>query len=85
MGIQRYKVAAKASFCVLLVLLLVAAVSFIEKKEAQEGFVRELLDPASELLDDDTVRLASLVVWILLAFFLSFFLFFLMYVFRFWK
>jgi len=57
----------KFSFCVLLVLQLVAAVSSIEKKETQDGFVRELFDSASGLLDEHTVRLHSLVTWIFVA------------------
>lgn len=64
MGIQKYMVAIKFSFCVLLVLDLVAAVSFIEKKETQDDFVSGLLDSASGLLD---VRLPLLVIWILVA------------------
>lgn len=64
MGIQKYMVAIKFSFCVLLVLDLVAAVSFIEKKETQDDFVSGLLDSASGLLD---VRLPLLIIWILVA------------------
>lgn len=67
MGIERYMVVIKFSFCVLLVLQLVAAVSSIEKKETQDGLVRELFDSASGLLDEHTVRLLSLVTWILVA------------------
>lgn len=62
MGIQRYMVDIRFSFCVLLVLV-VAADSFIEK-ETQDGFVREVLDSASGLLDEHTVRFLSLVTWI---------------------
>ncbi|TKY66697.1 Formin protein 5 [Spatholobus suberectus] len=54
MGIQKHMVSIKVSFGVLLVLLLVAAVSSTEKKETQDGFVSELLDPASGLLDEHT-------------------------------
>lgn len=67
MGIQKYMVAIKFSFCVLLVLDLVAAVSFIEKKETQDDFVSGLLDSASGLLDEHAVRLPLLVIWILVA------------------
>ncbi|KAL1325404.1 hypothetical protein HN51_035477 [Arachis hypogaea] len=57
MGSQRYMVAAAAtvSFCVLLVLLVVGTVNFIDKKGTQ-GVIRQLLDPASELLDDNTAK-----------------------------
>ncbi|KAG4390309.1 hypothetical protein JHK82_016579 [Glycine max] len=54
MGIQKHMVNIKVTFGVLSVLLLVAAVSSIEKKEAENDFVRELLDPASGLLDEHT-------------------------------
>ena len=57
MAIQKYMVATRFSFCVLLVILLVAAVSFIEKKETQNDFVSELLGSASGLLDEHKVRL----------------------------
>ncbi|MED6152595.1 hypothetical protein PIB30_093555 [Stylosanthes scabra] len=59
MGIQRYMVAAaaKVSFCVVLVLLVVGTVRFIDKKGTQEGVIGELLDPASELLDDNSVEI----------------------------
>jgi hypothetical protein len=67
MGIQKYMVIIKFSFCVLLVLHLVAAVSVIEKKEIQDGFVRELFDSVSGLVDEHTVMLPSLVTWILVA------------------
>lgn len=56
MGIERYMVVIKFSFCVLLVLQLVAAVSSIEKKETQDGFVRQLFDSASGLLDEHTAK-----------------------------
>ncbi|CAJ2650446.1 unnamed protein product [Trifolium pratense] len=57
MGIQKYMVVLKFSFCVLLVLHLVAAVSVTEKKEIQEdGFIRDLFDSASELLDEHTAK-----------------------------
>lgn len=46
----------KASFCIVLVLNLVAAISIEEKKEAQEEFLSQLFDPTSGLLDEDTVR-----------------------------
>lgn len=58
MGIQKPKVAIKAWFCILLVLLLVAEASFVEKKTKQEDFVSKLLDPASGLFDEHTVCLA---------------------------
>lgn len=50
-------VVIKFSFCVFLVFHLVAAVSFIVKKETPDGFVRELFDSASGLFDKPTVRL----------------------------
>lgn len=56
MGIEKYMVVIKFSFCVLLVLQLVAAVSSIEKKETQDGLVRELFDSASGLLDEHTAK-----------------------------
>ncbi|KAK2434593.1 formin protein [Trifolium repens] len=56
MGIQKYMVIIKFSFCVLLVLHLVAAVSVIEKKEIQDGFVRDLFHSASGLLDEHTAK-----------------------------
>lgn len=60
-------VVIKFSFCVFLVFHLVAAVSFIVKKETPDGFVRELFDSASGLFDEHTVRLLSLVTGILVA------------------
>ncbi|QCD86523.1 diaphanous 2 [Vigna unguiculata] len=49
----------KASLGVLLVLLLVAAVSPLEKKETEDDFVRKLLDPAYGLFDEHTAK----VLW----------------------
>lgn len=57
MGIKKHMVNVKASLGVLVVLLLVAAVSPLEKKETEDDFVRKLLDPASGLFDEHTVRL----------------------------
>ncbi|KAG4986095.1 Formin-like protein 5 [Glycine max] len=54
MGIKKYMVNIKVRFAVLLVLLLVAAVSPSEKKQTEDDLVRELLDPASGLLDEHT-------------------------------
>nr|KYP53459.1 Formin-like protein 5 [Cajanus cajan] len=59
MGVHKHMVNTKISFGVLLVLLLVAAVSSIEKRETEDDFVSELLDPASELLDEHTAK----VLW----------------------
>ncbi|CAI8617554.1 unnamed protein product [Vicia faba] len=53
MGIQKYMVVIKFSFCVLLVFHLVAAVSFVVKKDTQDGFDRELFDSVSGLFDDE--------------------------------
>ncbi|RDX91187.1 Formin-like protein 5, partial [Mucuna pruriens] len=58
MGIQKHMVNIKVRFGVLLVLLLVAAVSPLEKKET-DGFFSKLLDPASGLLDEHTAK----VLW----------------------
>lgn len=55
------------SFCFLLVFHLVAAASFVVKKETPDGFVRELFDSASGLFNEHTVRLLSLVARILVA------------------
>lgn len=63
MGIQKYMVAVKFSFCVLLIVLLVAAVSFIEKKETHDEFVSELLDSASGLLDEHTAKVLWSTCW----------------------
>lgn len=62
MGIKKYMVNIKVRFAVLLVLLLVAAVSPSEKKQTEDDLVRELLDPASGLLDEHTVRVPLLSV-----------------------
>ncbi|KAG2396996.1 hypothetical protein LR48_Vigan08g075600 [Vigna angularis] len=59
MGIQKHMVNVKASLGVLVVLLLVAAVSPLEKKETEDDFVRKLLDPASGLFDEHTEK----VLW----------------------
>ncbi|KAK7342567.1 hypothetical protein VNO80_25522 [Phaseolus coccineus] len=54
MGIQKHMV--NKSLGVFLVLLLVSAVSPLEKKETEDDFVRELLDPASGLFDEHTAK-----------------------------
>lgn len=61
MYIQQYMGVIKATFCIVLVLNFVAAVSIKEKKETQEENLSQLFDPASDLVEDDTVRLASLI------------------------
>ncbi|KAJ1441921.1 Formin, FH2 domain [Sesbania bispinosa] len=63
MGIQKYMVAVKFSFCVLLIVLLVAAVSFIEKKETHDEFVSELLDSPSGLFDEHTAKVLWSTCW----------------------
>jgi len=55
MGILKHMV--NKSLGGFLVLLLVSAVSPLEKKETEDDFVRELLDPASGLFNEHTVRL----------------------------
>lgn len=59
--IQRYMGVIKSVFCIVLVLNIVEAISIEESKETEE-FITKLFDPASGLLDDDTVRLISLVI-----------------------
>lgn len=63
MVIQQYMGVIKSTFCIVLVLNIVAAVVTINvgKKETEDEFITQLFDPASGLLDEDTVRLASLV------------------------
>ncbi|XP_058730536.1 formin-like protein 5 [Vicia villosa] len=56
MGILNYMVVINFSFCVLLVFYLVAAGSFVVKKETPDGFVRELFDSASGLFDEHTAK-----------------------------
>ncbi|KAK7312904.1 hypothetical protein VNO77_37143 [Canavalia gladiata] len=63
MGIQKHMVTIKIRFCVLLVLLLGAAVSSVEKKETQDGFVSQLLDPASRLIDKHTAKVLWTNCW----------------------
>lgn len=67
MAIQLFMGVTKASFCILLFLLLIPAGSLKESEETQDDFLSQLLDPTSGLLDDNTVRLDSLVIRILVA------------------
>jgi len=60
--IQQYMGVIKCIFCIVLVLNIVAAISIEEHKETDEEFITQLFDPASGLLDEDTVRLTSLVI-----------------------
>lgn len=60
--IQNYMGVIKSVFCIVLVLNIVAVISIEEKKETEEEFVGKLFDPASGILDEDTVRLTSLVI-----------------------
>jgi hypothetical protein len=61
--IQQYMDVIKSTFCLVLVLNIVAVISIEEKKETtDEEFISKLFDPASGLLDEDTVRLTSLVI-----------------------
>lgn len=63
MAIQQYMGVIKAIFCIVLVLNIVVAFSIEEEKETQEEFLSQLFDPASGLLDEDTVRLIVICVY----------------------
>ncbi|KAL2327959.1 hypothetical protein Fmac_021386 [Flemingia macrophylla] len=63
MGVHKHMVNVKVTFGALLVLLFVAAVGSIEKKEAGDDFVSELLDPASGLLDEHTAKVLWKYCW----------------------
>jgi hypothetical protein len=61
--IQQYMDVIKSTFCLVLVLNIVGVISIEEKKETtDEEFISKLFDPVSGLLDEDTVRLTSLVI-----------------------
>ncbi|KAK7262657.1 hypothetical protein RJT34_30232 [Clitoria ternatea] len=63
MGIQKHMIGIKVRFCVLSVLLLVASASSIGKREIQDGFVSEVLDPASGWLDEHTANVLWTSCW----------------------